>query len=172
MNARSGAGAGEGKDLHRPSSGGDAAGPANMVFTLMRAITLWTLALLATLTVVGALVGWGLFGLPGVWASLLALAVLCVYELPTQIVFALLALLRPKPDDHALAVGVTWLVKIGLLIGLFIMLQGFDWFHHVLFAALVVVGAAGVLAIEVWQVVRCRIPYVDPGMARRSLPRS
>lgn len=148
--------------------GGETRG--NPVFALMRAITLRTVALLVVIALGGMAVGWAAFGLAGVWAALLALAALVLYELPTQIVFAALALARPKPDDHAIAVGVSWLVKIGLLIGLFVLLQDQTWFHHALFAALVVLGAVGVLAIEVWQVVRCRIPYVDPPSPR--VPRS
>lgn len=150
------------------AAGGDTPADANPVFALMRAVMLYTLMLLAGIALGGMIVGWAAFGLAGVWAVLLALAALALYELPTQIVFAALALARPKPDDHAIAVGVSWLVKIGLLIGLFILLQDQTWFHHALFAALVVLGAVGVLAIEVWQVVRCRVPYVDPPAPRAS----
>ena len=148
----------------------DARTPSNPVFALMRAVTLCTLALIGAVAVIGVLVGWAAFGMGGVWAALLALAALALYELPTQIVFAALSLSHASPRDYGWTVGMAWLVKIGLLIGMFVLLQGQAWFHHALFAVLVVLGAVGVLAIETWQVIRCRVPYVDPPSPRAGEP--
>lgn len=117
--------------------------------------------LVAALAVGGAVVGWLVAGLPGVWGALMAAGIATLFMLGTVVTMMVTAD-KPLPIASAAAVG-GWLVKMVLLFVVLVLVRGRDFYHPGVFFVVLVLAILGSLAIESAAVLRARVPNVEPG---------
>lgn len=103
-------------------------------------------------------VGWAAKGEPGLWASLLAFAILVVFSLTTPIVFAVLGHQHLDPKTFIVVVMASWIAKIVIVFVALALLSRCDFFNHSVFAWSMFSGAVVILAIEAVIILRSRIP--------------
>lgn len=117
--------------------------------------------LVAALAVGGAVVGWLVAGLPGVWGALMAAGIATLFMLGTVVTMMVTAD-KPLPIASAAAVG-GWLVKMVLLFVVLVLVRGRDFYHPGVFFVVLVLAILGSLAIESAAVLKARVPNVEPG---------
>lgn len=103
-------------------------------------------------------VGWATKGKPGLWASLLAFAILVIFSLTTPVVFAILGHQHLEPKMFITIVMASWIVKIAIVFIALVFLGRCDFFDHSVFAWSMFSGAIIILVIEVVTILRSRIP--------------
>lgn len=141
-----------------PTPPGDgSAGPVRAV--LQRALR-DMLVLVGALAVVGVLAGWALAGLPGVWGALIGVAVALVFSGTT--VLSMLRTASAPPATTAAVVLGAWLVKMVLLVALFVVLSGQDFYDRVVLVVVLLVGVLGSVYLDYRAVTRGRVPYTAP----------
>lgn len=128
-----------------------------------------TLIMLVVLTVVGIGVGALVAGLPGVWAALLGVAVTLIFS-GTTIASMLYTADKGPNVTMAMLLG-GWIAKMLVLVILLAILGQMDFYHHMIFAVIVMIGVVGSAALDMLSVVRGRQPYVNPGATSEKAPR-
>ncbi|SDD54459.1 hypothetical protein SAMN05216410_3474 [Sanguibacter gelidistatuariae] len=119
-----------------------------------------TLIMLVVLTVVGIGVGALVAGASGVWAALLGVGVTLIFS-GTTIASMLYTADKGPNTTMALLLG-GWIAKMLVLVIILAVLGQLDFYHHLIFAVIVMVGVVGSAALDMVSVIRGREPYVSP----------
>ena len=136
---------------------GPASDPVRAVFrTALRDM----LRLLVVLGVLGVGVGALVAGRPGVWGALLALGVTLVFSGTT--VASMLVTANSSPATTGSVIMGAWLAKMIVVIALLAVLREVNFYHHVVFGVLLLVGVLGSALLDYRAVSRGRVPYVQP----------
>lgn len=115
----------------------------------------------AVLLVVASAIGAWIASGQGVIAAVAGVAVAALAGLTTQ--GAMLVGHRQPPNTMAAIVAGSWLLKMIIIVILVLLLGRIDDFHRPIFAITMLVGVIGTLVIDVWALLRARVPYVEPG---------
>jgi hypothetical protein len=119
-----------------------------------------TLVMLIVLTIVGVGIGAVVAGTTGVWGALLGVAVALLFSGSTILSMVYTADKSPNAT-MAVLLGV-WVAKMIVLIVVLAMLGQLDFYHHVMFAVIVLVGVIGSAGLDMYTVVKGREPYITP----------
>lgn len=107
----------------------------------------------------GLLIGTVLFGLPGLWAALIA-TVLGAFFTATTIAGMYYAAGRGQQALMIVLLG-GWLIKMIILGAVFFWLKNQTFYHKETFAATIIILVIGALIVEMAIVATARIPYVS-----------
>lgn len=120
------------------------------------------LVLVAVLAVVGVAVGAVVADDPakGVWGALIGVAVTLVFS-GTTVVSMLRTTGASVTTTGAVILGA-WVAKMALLVALFAVLDGLDFYDRTVLVVVVLVGVLGSVLLDYRAVARGRVPYVDP----------
>lgn len=117
--------------------------------------------LVGVLIALGATVGYLLAGAPGVWGALMAAGIAALFMVGTVVTMMITAD-QPLPIATAAGVG-GWGIKTILLVGVLVLVRGRDFYSPGVFFVVLVLAIIGSLVIEMTQVLRARVPNVEPG---------
>lgn len=125
--------------------------------------------LVVALVVGGAGVGYLVAGAPGVWGALMGAGIAAVFMLGTVVTMMATA---DKPLPVATAAGVGgWAVKTIVLFVVLVVVRGQDFYSPGVFFAVLVLAIVGSLGVEATEVLRSRVPNVEPaGPGRTDTP--
>ena len=117
----------------------------------------------ATLVVgiIGTVIGTVLEGSKGLIAGALGTVIVLVFFSVGQIVLG--AVLKNNPQNAMMVAMTLYLVKIGVLLGLLLVLQDATFFAPKVFAAVIVACTLAWTFVEVWIFSRTKVLYVEPG---------
>lgn len=118
------------------------------------------LVLVAVLAVVGSVVGWLVAGAAGLWAALIGVAITLVFS-GTTVVSMLRTAGSSATTTGAVILGA-WLAKMVVLVAVFAVLDGQDFYDRVVLVVVVVVGVLGSALLDYRAVVGGRVPYTTP----------
>lgn len=128
----------------------------SMFDTILRRLAV----LVAGLAVAGALIGYLVASLPGVWGALMGAGIAALFMIGTV---ATMVLTADKPVPVASAAGMGgWLVKMLLLFGVLVAVRDRDFYSPGVFFVVLVLAVLGSLVIETSAVLRTRVPTVEP----------
>lgn len=114
---------------------------------------------LVVLTVV-SLMAWGATReLPGIWATLMGVAVGGAFVLATTV--SVLATSNSSPNTTMAVVLGGWLLKMGLLAIFLLWIRGFDFYDHRAFGVTTIAALVVALAAEAWGVLTTRTTYLN-----------
>lgn len=119
-----------------------------------------TLLFLLVLVVVGIAGGLVWASQPGMWGALLGWAVALIFSGTT--VAVMYGTAKVEGNTMAIAILGSWLVKMIVVVVIFMVLRDKDFYHLPTFVTVLLVGAIGSIIIDLWTVLRSRVPYVDP----------
>ena len=111
--------------------------------------------------VVGTVIGTVLEGSKGLIAGALGTIIVLVFFSVGQVVLG--AVLKNNPQNAMLVAMTLYLVKIGVLLGLLLLLQDATFFAPKVFAAVIVACTLAWTFVEVWIFSRTKVLYVEPG---------
>jgi len=114
----------------------------------------------AVLIPVAAVVGWLVDGSAGLFGALIGVLVPAAFFGLTAV--TALVTLRLSPGTLGAVVLGSWVVKLGALIGVFLLLDQWDGWSRPVFAATFLIGVLSSLALEASMVLRTQQPYVRP----------
>jgi hypothetical protein len=112
------------------------------------------------LLVAAALVGWLVDGRAGVVGAALGVGIPLVFFGITVLTALLTARLTPAAMG-AVVLG-SWVVKMAALIGVLVLIDGWDGWSRPVFFVCFAISVPAWLALEVWVVVKTRQPYTAP----------
>lgn len=118
------------------------------------------LVLVATVAVLGVALGYATSGVPGVWGALIGAAVALVFSGTT--VISMLKTADASPTTTATVILGAWLVKMMLLIALFAVLDGMDFYDREVLVVVVLVAVLGSVFVDYRAVTQGRVPYTQP----------
>lgn len=128
-----------------------------MFQVILRRLTL----LVVVLAAAGALVGWWVAGMPGVWGALMGAGIAALFMVGTALTMLLTA---DKPLHVASAAGVGgWLAKMVVVFVVLLLVRDRDFYSPGTFFVVLVLSILGSLTIEYVAMARARIPNVEPG---------
>lgn len=119
-----------------------------------------TLIMLGALTILGVGIGGLVAGTPGVWGALMGVGVALVFS-GTTIVSVLFTASASPTTMMAVVLGA-WIAKMALLLGVLAIAGQLSFYHRVIFAIVMIVGAFGSAILDMYVVVKGREPYVRP----------
>lgn len=129
---------------------------------LRRTLRLGAVGLLV-LTPVAALLGWLVDGSAGLAGAMIGVLVPAVFFGLTAVLA--LVTLRLSPGALGGVVLGSWVLKLLVLIGVFLVLDQWDGWSRPVFAVVFLVGVIASLALEAVVVLRSQQPYVQPAAA-------
>ncbi|CAI9387827.1 hypothetical protein [Microbacterium sp. T2.11-28] len=131
---------------------------------VLRTTLLWSAAATAGLAVIGALVGWAVGGVDGLWSALVAVVLAAVFLGFTgaSILIANRWYGDPLyvPIFFGLVMGA-WLLKFVLFIVVLLSLRDQPWLNGPVFFVALVASVLVSLAIDVVVMLKMRIPHVS-----------
>ena len=132
-----------------------AAGPS-LDARVLRSAGLATLGIGVIATIIGAVVA----GSPGVLAGILGTVIVIVFFTIGQLVLG--SVLRRNPAMAMTVAMTTYLVKIGVLLGLLLVLKDATAFNPKVFGLTILCCTLTWTIAEVWVFSRAKVLYVDP----------
>jgi hypothetical protein len=132
--------------------------PTNSAALFSRAIRL-SLLLAGLIALLGSLIGWFVYGLPGVYSALIGAAVAGAFGLLTIFSIRFGGKLGLN-GFYALVLG-GWLIKLVLFAGLLGALQSADFISGPMFFFSVVASVLGGLAVDSYLVLSAKLPVVE-----------
>lgn len=134
----------------------------NAMLSMIRRV-LWRMLLTtAAIAALGALIGYLIAGLAGVWGSLLAAGIGLFFTGTTVLLIYLVVGRGPELLQLVLLGG--WILKMAVVFVLLLWLRQLDFYHRGVFVGAIVVLAMALLIVELVTVLNARIPAVDPGL--------
>ena len=118
-------------------------------------------AVTAVVGIIGTIIGTILQGSKGLIAGLLGTVIVLVFFSVGQLVLG--AVLKNNPQNAMMVAMALYLVKIGVLLGLLLVLQDATFFAPKVFAAVIVACTLAWTFVEVWVFSRTKVLYVEPG---------
>lgn len=110
--------------------------------------------------IVAAVIGYLADGTKGLIGALIGAVIVLVFFTVGQLIVG--SVLRNNPDMAMTVAMTTYLVKIGVLFGLVIVLQGTTAFNTKVFAATIVACTLAWTVAEVWVFSKTKVLYVEP----------
>ena len=110
--------------------------------------------------VIGTVIGAVVAGTPGLIGGLLGTVIVLVFFSVGQLVLG--AVLKNNPQNAMMVAMTLYLVKIGVLLGLLLVLQDATFFAPKVFAAVIVACTLAWTFVEVWVFSRTKVLYVEP----------
>lgn len=110
--------------------------------------------------IVAVVIGYLVDGNKGAIGALLGVVIVLVFFTVGQLIVG--SVLRNNPDMAMTVAMTTYLVKIGVLFGLVIVLQGTTAFNTKVFAATIVACTLAWTIAEVWVFSKTKVLYVEP----------
>ncbi|WP_246169180.1 hypothetical protein [Actinotalea subterranea] len=147
-------------DEPAPDVTGQGAPAADPVRDVLQQALRGMLVLVAVVTVVGVVVGGIVAGLPGVWGALIGAAVALLFS-GTTVVSMMRTTTASVTTTGAVILGA-WLVKMMVLVALFAVLDGMDFYDRRVLVGVVLVGVVGSAYLDYRAVSRGRVPYTEP----------
>ena len=120
--------------------------------------------------VVGTVIGTVLEGSKGLIAGALGTIIVLVFFSVGQVVLG--AVLKNNPQNAMLVAMTLYLVKIGVLLGLLLLLQDATFFAPKVFAAVILACTLTWTFVEVWVFSKTKVLYVDPSQGPAGSPPS
>ena len=114
--------------------------------------------------VVGGVVGYLVFGMPGLWGGVLGAALAALFMGVTAASILLAARLTTGDPGSPLFFGVVlgaWVLKLVVFLIAAIWLRTQDWLDPYVFFGSVIVAVLGSLVVDVLAFQRSRVPYVS-----------
>ncbi len=115
---------------------------------------------LAVIAITGTVVAGMLRGGPGVWGAVAGVGLAAVGALVTQV--AMVVGYRRSPNMFASIVGGSWLAKMFIIVIGLLVLTGVSGLDRPSFGVVAMLGVVVTLAIDVFAVIKARVPYVIP----------
>lgn len=131
---------------------------------VLRTVLLWSAAATVVLAIVGAVVGYAVAGMPGLWSALSAIVLAAVFLSLTGITILVANRWYGDPLYVPIFFGAVmggWLVKFVLFIVALLVLRGQDWLHPQVFLIALTVSVVLSLVIDVVVMTKLRIPNVS-----------
>ena len=129
------------------------------MLALFRTVQKRLLLLTVAVAVVGALIGFLVAGLPGVWGALVAAALGLLFMITTVAMLRLVA--GRGPELLQIVIFGGWIVKMVIVVLVMLWLRDMDFYDPgVLFGTLAAV-VLGAIIVEIYSVATSRIPYAD-----------
>lgn len=141
--------------------------PADPVRDVLRTALVGTVVLVVGLAVVGAVVGWFVAGGAGVWGALLGAGIALVFCGTTLVTTMVTS--RSNLQVMTMVVLGAWLAKMLVLVIVFALLRGVDFYHLGTFVVVLLLGVAGSMVLDFRAISAGRVPHVDPS-ARQDGP--
>ena len=114
----------------------------------------------AALLIVAAVVGWLVDGAAGVVGAALGVGIPLVFFGVTVLTALLTA--RLSPGAMGAVVLGSWVVKMAALIGVLVLIDGWDGWSRPVFFACFAISVPAWLGLEAWVVIKTRQPYTAP----------
>jgi len=131
---------------------------------VLRATLLWSAAVTAVLAVIGAIAGFAVAGVEGLWSALggvvVAFAFLAITGASILIANRWYGDALYVPFFFAIVLG-GWLVKFALFIVMLLVLQDQPWLQPTVFLVALIAGVIASLIIDVVVLMRMRVPHAS-----------
>ncbi len=131
---------------------------------ILRTTLLWSAAVTAVLAIAGAIIGYAVAGMPGLWSALIAIVLAAVFLSLTAVTILVANRWYGDPLFVPIFFGAVmggWLLKfVAFLVTLFV-LRGQDWLHPAVFVVALIAGVVASLIIDVTVMLRLRVPHVS-----------
>lgn len=124
---------------------------------ILRQALRWAIALTVIVAVVGAVAGWFVAEMPGVWGALMGAALTLVFCGAT--IIAMMLTTNSGATTMAAVVVGSWFVKVVLTLGLVIAVRNATFYDKPVFVITVFVAVIGTLALDMRAVSAGRMPY-------------
>ncbi len=115
---------------------------------------------LGALAIVGTVVAGMVRGTPGVWGAVAGIGLASVGALVTQI--AMVVGYRRDPNVFVSIVAGSWLAKMFVIVVGLLLLSDVSGLDRPSFGVVAMLGVVVTLGIDVFAVVKARVPYVIP----------
>lgn len=131
---------------------------------ILRTTLLWSAAVTAALAVTGAIIGYAVAGMPGLWSALVGVLVAALFLAITGA--SILIANRWYGDDLyvPLFFGIVlggWLLKFVVFLVVLVVLRGQEWVEPTVFFVALVASVLASLAIDVVVMLRMRVPHAS-----------
>lgn len=131
---------------------------------VLRTTLVWSAIVTGALLVIGAVVGFLVAGVSGLWSALAGVLLAAVFLAITGISILIANRWYGDPLYVPIFFGVVlggWLLKFVVFLVLLLVLRGQPWITPLVFFVAVVVGVLAALSVDVVTLVRMRIPHVS-----------
>lgn len=131
---------------------------------ILRTTLVWSAAVTAALAVTGAIIGYAVAGMPGLWSALVGVLVAALFLAITGA--SILIANRWYGDDLyvPLFFGIVlggWLLKFVVFLVVLVVLRGQEWVEPTVFFVALVASVLASLAIDVVVMLRMRVPHAS-----------
>ncbi|GAA1468459.1 hypothetical protein [Microbacterium thalassium] len=131
---------------------------------ILRTTLVWSAVVTAALAVTGAVIGYAVAGMPGLWSALVGILVAALFLAITGA--SILIANRWYGDDLyvPLFFGIVlggWLLKFVVFLVVLVVLRGQDWVEPTVFFVALVASVLASLAIDVVVMLRMRVPHAS-----------
>ena len=130
-------------------------------FPILRTTLVWSAVLTGILAVAGALIGYLVGGLDGLWSALVGVLLAAVF-LGMTAGSILIAGRAQGPDRVTLFFGIVvgaWVLKLLVFVVVLLLLRGQPWVQGGVFLVAVIVSVLASLVVDAVVLSRARVPY-------------
>jgi len=130
-------------------------------FPILRTTLVWSAVLTGILAVAGALIGYLVGGLDGLWSALVGVLLAAVF-LGMTAGSILVAGRAQGPDRVTLFFGIVvgaWVLKLLVFVVVLLLLRGQPWVQGGVFLVAVIVSVLASLVVDAVVLSRARVPY-------------
>jgi hypothetical protein len=131
---------------------------------VLRTTLVWSAIVTAALLVVGAIAGFLVAGLTGLWSALIGVLLAAVFLAITGISILIANRWYGDPLYVPIFFGVVlggWLLKFVVFVVVLVLLRGQPWIQPGVFFVAIVVGIVAALSVDVVTLLRMRIPHAS-----------
>ncbi|MGV9195077.1 hypothetical protein ACQ143_12095 [Microbacterium sp. MC2] len=131
---------------------------------ILRTTLLWSAGVTAVLAIAGAVIGYAVAGMPGLWSALIAIVLAAVFLSLTGVTILVANRWYGDPLFVPIFFGAVmggWLLKFVLFLVALFVLRGQEWLHPTVFVIALIAGVVAALAIDVTVMLRMRVPHVS-----------
>lgn len=132
------------------------------IWELMYRAIYQSLLFIGVFAVVGVIVGYMFYGLPGIWSAVMALVAVVLFCLSNPVLVAILSRMHLRPAAYLTWFLLGWMIKVAIVAVILLSIKDATWLNPKLCAILLLIGAMIILAAEVHTAATSRVPYVDP----------
>jgi hypothetical protein len=129
---------------------------------VLRTTLAWSAAITGALAVVGAVIGYLVAGMDGLWSALVGVLLAALFLGMTAVII-LIAGRMEGPEKMPLFFGIVlggWALKLVIFIVALLLLRGQPWIQGQVFFFAVLASVIASLVIDMVVMARARVPYV------------
>lgn len=129
---------------------------------VFRSTLLWSALVTAILAVIGAVAGYAVAGIDGLWSALVGVFLAALFLGMTAVIM-LIAGRMQGPDRITAFFGIViggWAIKLVVFIVVLIVLRGQPWIQGQVFFFAVLASVIASLVIDLVVMAKARVPYV------------